>query len=137
MKKKIVKKIAICTLSFVTLSFGMTGCKDYLTEIEPGTTLLDDYYSSTAAAQENIVGCYVPLMWEYNTTYCSEWFIGDIASDDALKGGGSTSDMSNAYDFENWRTESNNALLHDFYIAQFQGIGARWKSVSMISSRSR
>lgn len=120
--KRIVKKIALCTLSFVTLSFAMTGCKDYLTEIEPGTTLLDDYYSSTAAAQENIVGCYVPLMWEYNTTYCSEWFIGDVASDDALKGGGSTSDMSNAYDFENWRTESNNDLLHDFYIAQFQGI---------------
>ena len=100
----------------------LSGCKDYLTEIEPGTTLLSDYFTSTAAAQENLVGCYVPLMWEYNTTYCSEWFIGDIASDDALKGGGSTTDMADAYDFENWRTESSNALLHDFYIAQFQGI---------------
>lgn len=101
----------------------MTGCKDYLTEIEPGTTMLEDYFTSTAAAQENLVGCYVPLMWEYNTTYCSEWFIGDIASDDALKGGGSTTDMADAYDFENWRTESSSALLHDFYIAQYQGIG--------------
>ena len=101
----------------------MTGCKDYLTEIEPGTTMLEDYFTSTAAAQENLVGCYVPLMWEYNTTYCSEWFIGDVASDDALKGGGSTTDMADAYDFENWRTESSSALLHDFYIAQYQGIG--------------
>ena len=121
--KRTIKKIAICTLSFVTLSFGFTGCKDYLTEIEPGTTMLEDYFTSTAAAQENLVGCYVPLMWEYNTTYCSEWFIGDVASDDALKGGGSTTDMADAYDFENWRTESSSALLHDFYIAQYQGIG--------------
>ena len=121
--KRTIKKIALCTLSFVTLSFGFTGCKDYLTEIEPGTTMLEDYFTSTAAAQENLVGCYVPLMWEYNTTYCSEWFIGDVASDDALKGGGSTTDMADAYDFENWRTESSSALLHDFYIAQYQGIG--------------
>lgn len=121
--KRTIKKIALCTLSFVTLSLGFTGCKDYLTEIEPGTTMLEDYFTSTAAAQENLVGCYVPLMWEYNTTYCSEWFIGDVASDDALKGGGSTTDMADAYDFENWRTESSSALLHDFYIAQYQGIG--------------
>lgn len=120
MKTNIVK-ILSCVL--IPCSLFLNGCKDYLTEIEPGTTMLEDYFTSTAAAQENLVGCYVPLMWEYNTTYCSEWFIGDVASDDALKGGGSTTDMADAYDFENWRTESSSALLHDFYIAQYQGIG--------------
>ena len=114
--------IAKSTLILVLCSLFMISCKDYLTEIEPGTTLLEDYFTSTATAKENLVGCYVPLMWEYNQTYCSEWFIGDIASDDALKGGGSTADMADAYDFENWRTESNNTLLHDFYVAQYQGI---------------
>ena len=131
MKTKInIKPLYIVLCGFV-LSF--TGCKDYLTEIEPGTTLLEDYYTSTAAAKENLVGCYVPLMWEYNTTYCSEWFIGDIASDDALKGGGSTSDMADAYDFENWRTESSNSLLHDFYLAQYQGIARCNLSLHYIS----
>ena len=101
----------------------LSGCKDYLTEIEPGKTLLEDYYTSTAAAVQNVTGCYVPLMWEYNNTYLSEWFIGDIASDDALKGGGSTTDMADAYDIENWRTTDQNTLLLDFYRAQFQGIG--------------
>lgn len=99
-----------------------TGCRDYLTEIEPGTTLLNDFFTSTAAAKQNVTGCYVPLMWEYNHTYLSEWFIGDIVSDDALKGGGSTSDMADAYDMENWRTTSQNTLLLDFYRAQYQGI---------------
>lgn len=121
--KKTIKNIALCTLSFVALSLALTGCKDYMTEIEPGTTLLEDYYTSTAAAVQNVTGCYTPLMWEYNQTYCSEWFIGDIASDDALKGGGSTTDMSDAYDIENWRTTDQNTFLLDFYRAQFQGIG--------------
>ncbi len=115
-----MKKIQYVLIALAVL---MTGCKDYLTEIEPGTTRLEDYYVSTSAADANIIGCYVPLMWEYNSTYCSEWFIGDIVSDDALKGGGGTSDMADAYDMENWRTTSNNTLLLDFYRAQFQGVG--------------
>ena len=121
--KRIIKQIALCTLSFVTLSLSMTGCKDYLTEIEPGTTLLEDFYTSTDAAVQNVTGCYTPLMWEFNKTYLSEWFIGDIASDDAIKGGGSTTDMADAYDIENWRTTAQNTLLLDFYRAQYQGIG--------------
>lgn len=116
----VMKKIQYFLIALAVL---MTGCKDYLTEIEPGTTRLDDYYVSTSAAEANIIGCYVPLMWEYNSTYFSEWFIGDIVSDDALKGGGSTSDMADSYDMENWRTTSNNTLLLDFYRAQYQGIG--------------
>ena len=116
MKTKSIFIIVLCSLC-------LTSCKDYLTEIEPGTTLLDDFYTSTAAAKQNVTGCYVPLMWEYNNTYCSEWFIGDIASDDALKGGGSTTDMSDAYDIENWRTTDQNTLLLNYYRAQYQGIG--------------
>jgi len=116
------------------LALALTGCRDYLTEIEPGTTLLSDFYTSTAAAQQNVTGCYVPLMWEYNHTYLSEWFIGDIASDDALKGGGSTSDMADAYDIENWRTTSQNTLLLDFYRAQYQGIARCNLAIKYISA---
>ena len=74
--------------SIFALLLLFTSCHDYLTEIEPGTTLLGDFFTSTAAAEQNVTACYVPLMWEYNNTYLSEWFIGDIVSDDALKGGG-------------------------------------------------
>lgn len=101
----------------------LSGCKDYLTEIEPGTTLLEDFYTSTPAIVQNVTACYTPLLWEYNHTYCSEWFIGDIASDDALKGGGSATDMADAYDLENWRTTDQNTLLLDFYRGNYQGVG--------------
>ena len=116
------KYLYISLISILSCVF-FSGCKDYLTEIEPGTTLLEDFFTSTDAAVQDVTGCYTPLMWEYNNTYLSEWFIGDIASDDALKGGGSTSDMADAYDIENWRTTDQNTLLLDFYRAQYQGIG--------------
>ena len=122
MKTNIIKRIVFCTLSVVTLSFGMTGCKDYLTAQEPGVTMLADFFGSKEAAVQCVTGCYVPLMWEYNSTYYSEWFIGDIVSDDALKGGQNTNDMSAAFDMENWQTTPSNQILLDFYRAQYQGI---------------
>ena len=121
MKTKMNIKPLYIVLCGLVLSF--TGCKDYLTEIEPGTVLLEDFFVSTDAAVQNVTGCYTPLMWEYNRTYCPEWFIGDVASDDALKGGGSTTDMADIYDVENWRTTDLNTFALDFYQAQYQGIG--------------
>lgn len=121
--KRTTKNIFLFALSFVTLSLSMTGCKEYLTEPEPGVIKLEDFFTSKEAAVQTATGCYVPLMWEYQNTYCSEWFIGDIVSDDALKGGQSPSDMGAAYDMENWKTSASNPLLLDFYRAQYQGIG--------------
>ena len=121
---KVMKKnILILSLFLIPCSLFLTSCKDYLTELSPGTNPASTFFGSTAAAKQAAIGCYVPLMWEYNGTYLSEWFIGDIVSDDALKGGGSTNDMADAYDMENWKTESTNGLLLQFYRGQFQGIG--------------
>lgn len=121
MKTKMNIKSLYIVLCGLVLSFA--SCKDYMTEIEPGTIPLEDFFVSTDAAVQNVTGCYTPLMWEYNRTYCPEWFIGDIASDDALKGGGNTTDMADIYDVENWRTTDQNTFALDFYQAQYQGIG--------------
>ena len=115
-----MKKTYYIILCFVALLF--TACKDYLTAPEPGATHLEAYYTSGQACINNVNGCYVPLMWEYSSTYCSEWFIGDVMSDDALKGGQNTNDMAAAFDLENWRTVSNNDIAYDVYRANFYGI---------------
>ena len=117
-----MKNIQIITLALACGAL-LTGCKDWLTAPEPGVTLLSDFYTSKEAAIQNVTACYVPLMWEYNDTYYPEWFIGDVVSDDALKGGQNTNDMADVYDMENWKTISSNGLLRDFYRAQYQGIG--------------
>ncbi len=107
-------------LSIVLIA--MVGCRDYLTAPEPGVTQLKDYFTSAEAAVANVTACYVPLMWEYNGTYYSEWFIGDVVSDDALKGGQNTNDMGAAYDMENWKTISTNGLLLDWYRGNYIGV---------------
>lgn len=99
-----------------------TSCNDWLKDEAPGKTNLDDYFTGGQTAIQTVNACYTPLAWEYNSTYFSEWFIGDVASDDALKGGQTTADMADAYDIENFKTNANNTLLLDFYRAQYQGI---------------
>ncbi|MDD3322085.1 MAG: RagB/SusD family nutrient uptake outer membrane protein [Paludibacter sp.] len=108
---------------FATGTIFLTSCNDWLLEPTPGVTLVDDYFSVGQTAIEVTNGAYVPLMWEYNDTYFPEWFIGDVASDDALKGGQSIGDMADVYDFENFKTNSNNSFLLDFYRTQYIGIG--------------
>lgn len=108
-------------LTIVT-SFLLTGCTKWLTEEQPDVTKLDDYYTSASAAVQNVTACYVPLQWEYAETYFSEWFIGDVMSDDASKGGGSLNDMADAYDLENWRTQIDNSLVRSYWRANFLGV---------------
>ncbi len=100
----------------------LSSCDNWLVEPSPGVTTLDDFYSSGKTAIQNTNAAYVPLMWEFNTTYFPEWFIGDVVSDDALKGGQSIGDMAVVYDMENFKTTDNNAFLLNFYRAQYQGI---------------
>lgn len=97
-------------------------CNDWLQEPSPGVTKLKDYFTSGETAVQSVTGCYAPLEWEYNKTFYPEWLIGDVVSDDALKGGQNTNDMADVYDMENWKTMPNNTLLLDFYRAQYQGI---------------
>lgn len=110
--------LTISSLALLTVS-----CSEWLEEPTPGVTKLEDYFTGVETAIENINACYVPLAWELNETYFSEWFIGDIVSDDALKGGQNTNDMADVYDMENWKTMSNNGLLKQYYRAQYQGVG--------------
>lgn len=100
----------------------LNSCQDWLLQPSPGVTKLEDFFTVGQTAVQSTNAAYVPLMWEFNSTYFPEWFIGDVVSDDALKGGQSIADMGDVYDLENFKTNSNNGLLLDFYRAQYQGI---------------
>ncbi|MFI3296309.1 MAG: RagB/SusD family nutrient uptake outer membrane protein [bacterium] len=108
---------------FVSATVMLTSCgTEWLTEAQPGVTLLEDFYISGQAAIQNVNACYVPLMWEYNNTYSCEWWIGDVMSDDAVKGGQDTNDMGTVYNMENWQTISSNDILLDMYQFNYQGV---------------
>ena len=99
-----------------------TGCNDWLSEKSPGSTGVGDFFTSGDACEQVVNACYAPLAWEYNKSYFSEWFFGDIASDDALKGGQNVADGADAYDIDNFKTNANNTIVLDYYRAKYQGI---------------
>ncbi len=101
-----------------------TSCNDWLGEQQPAKPLLSDYFTAGggAAVIQAVNATYVPLQWEYGSTYSPEWWIGDVASDDALKGGQNVSDMDQAYEIDNFRVSENNTILLDWYQLNFQGI---------------
>jgi hypothetical protein len=117
---KLYKKLSIALISAASLS--LASCEKWLLEPNPGVQKLEDFFASGETAIQVVNGAYVPLMWEYNSTYFPEWFIGDVVSDDALKGGQGITDMQPVYDLENFKTQANNELLLQFYRAQYQGV---------------
>ena len=102
--------------------FTLTSCAGWLSEDGPMTNRVEDFFTSEETAVQVVNAAYTPLMWEFQSTYYSEFFIGDIMSDDALKGGQNIADMADAYDLENFKAISNNSLVLDYYRANFQGI---------------
>lgn len=97
-------------------------CSGWLSEESPMLNQVDDFFIGQETALQAVNASYTPLMWEFNETYYSEFFIGDVVSDDALKGGQNVSDMPDAYDMENFKTTTDNTLLLDYYRAKWQGI---------------
>lgn len=114
--------IKILSISLSLLA-GLTSCDDWLTEPSPAVTELSDYFIAGETGIFITNGAYVPLTWEFNGVYYSEFFLGDIMSDDALKGGQNTSEGLEAYDLDNFKTLTNNAIALEYYRAQYQGIG--------------
>ena len=118
-----MKKIQyIKCVAIVVSAISLTSCHDWLTEDTPGTNNRSEYFTSINTAENVVNAAYVPLAWEYGGTYYSEWYFGDIVSDDALKGGQSVTDGGDAYDMENFKTNTNNELVLEFYRAQWQGV---------------
>ena len=109
-------------LMVVAMATVVSGCDDWLREEAPGSTKLEDFFTDGTTALQSVNACYTPLGWEYQGTYYPEWFVGDVASDDAVKGGEYVLDMAAAYDIENFKTVASNELLLQFYRAQYQGI---------------
>ncbi len=114
MKKSVYIILALCV-------FGFSSC-EWVSEPTPGVTQLTDYFVSGQACIYNVNADYVPLAWEFNNTYYSEWFIGDVMSDDALKGGQNISDMSAAYELENFKSNADNEIAEEYFKAQYEGI---------------
>lgn len=121
----------ISALSLGALS--LVSCSKWLKEEQPNESKLSDFFITRSAAEQAVNGCYVPMSWNYGSTYCNEWLIGDVASDDAIKGGEYLKDMAPAFDICKFQVVPSNLLLENFYNAQFIGIARCNQAIASIS----
>ena len=128
-----MKKITFAIISVLALS----ACNDWLQERSPMTNTAADYFTGYGAARQVVTAVYVPAMWEFQNTYYSEFFFGDVMSDDALKGGQNTSDMSDVYYLENFKATDNLSIILDYYRAQYQGIARANLAVEQVSAMEK
>ena len=106
----------------LSAALSLVSCNNWLTEDGPMVNRVSDYFVASDNAIQVVTAAYVPLMWEYNGTYFPEWYFGDIASDDALKGGQNKNDGPDLYDIDNFKVVSNNSIILQYYRAQYQGV---------------
>ena len=100
-----------------------TSCQDWLMEVPAGTQETDEYYVDGQSCGPVVVACYAPMQLQYRDGYyLDEWFIGDICSDDAFKGGQFVEEDANLLDMENFRVNADNDILLQFYRIQYVGI---------------
>ncbi len=121
MKSNMTRYMAMC-VGLLLAGGLMTSCNDWIREETPGKNTLEDFFSGGEMAIQAVNASYAPLQWEYNASFFSEWYIGDIASDDALKGGQNVSDGMDAYDIDNFKVNSSNPILDDYWKAKYYGI---------------
>lgn len=113
-----MKKYIAIAASLLTL----VSCNAWLTEDGPMVNRVSDFFTTAETATQVVTAVYAPLMWEYQNGYFPEWYFGDIASDDALKGGQNVADGPDLYDIDNFKVVANNGIVLQFYRAQYQGI---------------
>ncbi|MBA4166785.1 MAG: RagB/SusD family nutrient uptake outer membrane protein [Chitinophagaceae bacterium] len=81
-----MKFIKIALLVIPALALGVTGCKKQLDQQILGYYTPDNFFTTDNNAQFAVNAAYSPLMFSSGTEN-PLWVVGDVASDDAIKGG--------------------------------------------------
>ena len=110
---KTTKLLATC------LVLALSGCHDYLQEDQQGVFSSATFYKSQSDALVAINGVYNAA--SYVSTMNQLWVFGDVASDDAVKGGLS-GDLSDAQDIDQFNYKRTNTILDNVWRYYYEGI---------------
>ena len=117
-----MKKIVVNITIVVLLVIGLQACKldDFLNLPDPSISDAA-FFNSDEAAYTALAGVYDPMGW-YNFSQLTEWAIGDVASDDAVKGGGGAGDYAEIYAIENYIAHDENPLIYELWRDHYVGV---------------
>lgn len=112
-----IKKIVVMLTVLTALS-----CSDFIENEVTGQQNLDNFYSNNEEAERAVLGCYASLSpqdWWQMDFYR---LIGDVCSDDALKGNSLQGDQRDFGNFANFNINSTNTWVETQWRFCYQGI---------------
>lgn len=118
---KMKNKILFCA-AFMMTGMWMAGCQDgFLVRNPTGRETEADFFKTEEQTLRALGAAYDVLGWGA-VTETHEWFIGDIASDDALKGGENPADQADVQALRDFKPATTNSVLTERWSALYQGI---------------
>src|ERR1035437_6257883 len=120
-------RLYIIAIAYISL---FSSCTDFLTSELKADYTSENYYTTPEAATMAVTGI-------YNSLYGSNtlWVFGDVASDDAVKGGnaGDQADINAINDFT---APSDNGFINTFWQSSYETIARANNAITYISPMS-
>lgn len=107
------------SILLISLLLVMSGCKDFLTEDLKGEFSSDTYYKNDIQALQALTGAYDAI--SFNTSNNVIWVFGDVASDDAVKGGGA-GDQTEINAIDQFNADASNGMINNYWPFVYEAI---------------
>lgn len=115
-----MKYIKMSVIVLSTLAFVISGCKKQLNQPVLGFYSPDNFFTSDANAQFAVNAAYSPLTFTYSTDN-PLWVVGDVASDDAIKGG-NTGDQADYESVNQFNILPTNSAVEAIWGRYYDGV---------------
>ncbi|MCI1779416.1 MAG: RagB/SusD family nutrient uptake outer membrane protein [Bacteroidales bacterium] len=102
-----MKKLIYILCSVIAVA-GLNSCSFDLDEPTYGQTTTKNYYKTESEINQALTGAYLQLRQTWNEYALDHYFIGDVSTDDALKGGSGDSDKSEEMELSNFTVQTTN-----------------------------
>lgn len=108
-----------CSLFLITVLILMSSCTDFLTEDLKGEFSTDTYYKNEKQAIQAINGVYNAL--SFRSSNNDIWVFGDVASDDAVKGG-NPGDQAEITYIDEFTADATNGIISNYWRYAYEAI---------------
>src|SRR4029078_2701457 len=115
-----MKSNIVNTLLLLLLFFSIAGCKKFITKDVVGQYPESEFYKTAAQAVASINAAYQPLAFTTSNNN-RLWVFGDVASDDAAKGG-NPGDQADIEFIDQFNINSTNGNLASIWALLYDGI---------------
>jgi hypothetical protein len=116
MKRNINKTTSILLVLIVTV---FSSCTDFLTEDLKGNFASNTFYQNDKQALQALTGVYSSIAFTNSSN--DLWVFGDVASDDAVKGG-NPGDQSEITFIDEFNADANNGIISNYWGFAYEGI---------------